>query len=138
MKWHIYSQMHGKAIYGVIKICIFQVKIYDDLPYDRIMTTLRSLQTTDDSLSCLALFILTHGEENGILHSYDKPYRLDKNIIHELLPANCPGLSGKPKLLFIQVKLTMKTHRRFVTKVMFSNQKYTHFSLTDFKQRLEA
>lgn len=68
------------------------------------MSRFQALQTTEeDSLSCLALFILTHGEENGILHSFDKPYRLDRSVVGELLPEKCPALAGKPKLIFIQV-----------------------------------
>ena len=53
-------------------------------------------------LSCLVLFILTHGEENGILYGYDKNFTINKHIIEELLPKNCPGLAAKPKLLFLQ------------------------------------
>ena len=53
-------------------------------------------------LSCLAIFILTHGEEKGELYAYDSNFYLNKDIIEELLPMNCPGLAGKPKLVFVQ------------------------------------
>ena len=53
-------------------------------------------------LACLALFILTHGEEKGILHAYDSVYSLNQHIIPELLPDKCPSLAGKPKMIFIQ------------------------------------
>ena len=41
-------------------------------------------------------------EENGLLYGYDSNYRLDRHIIRELLPQNCPVLAGKPKLIFVQ------------------------------------
>ena len=56
-----------------------------------------------EDLSCLALFILTHGEENGLLFGYDTSYRLNRDIVQELLPQQCPGLVGKPKFIFVQV-----------------------------------
>ena len=59
------------------------------------------IQNSTD-LACLALFILTHGEENGILHAYDSVYSLNKHIIPELLPDKCKSLAGKPKMIFIQ------------------------------------
>ena len=56
-----------------------------------------------ENLSCLALFILTHGEENGLLFGRDTNYRLNRDIVQELLPKQCPGLAGKPKMIFVQV-----------------------------------
>ena len=60
-------------------------------------------------LSCLALFILTHGEENGKLHAYDRTFNLNEDIIDKLLPQHCPNLAGKPKLVFIQACQGEKT-----------------------------
>ncbi len=60
-----------------------------------------------ENLSCLALFILTHGEENGLLFGRDTNYRLNKDIVNELLPQQCASLAGKPKLIFVQVKLRL-------------------------------
>ena len=48
------------------------------------------------------MFILTHGEEKGTLHAYDKKFNLNKDIIEKLLPTNCKHLAGKPKLVFVQ------------------------------------
>ena len=53
-------------------------------------------------LSCLALFILTHGHDNGTLYVYDTTINLNEDIINNLLPNDCPGLAGRPKLLFVQ------------------------------------
>ncbi|XP_059097219.1 caspase-1-like isoform X2 [Tigriopus californicus] len=81
----------------------FDVQIYDDLKLFQIERVIQKLQAPDQpELACLVIFILTHGEDNGVLHSHDKPYRLDKSIINELLPSNCPALKSKPKLIFVQ------------------------------------
>jgi len=61
----------------------FRVDIYDDLTYaqiEQLIDKLQSMRGTDE-LACLALFVLSHGEEDGVLFARDKPYRLDKNLI---------------------------------------------------------
>ncbi len=81
----------------------FQVFIYDDLRFGEIQALLRQLQSSDaDDLACVAIFVLTHGEENGTLQAYDMPYRLDKHLVDELVPSRCPSLAGKPKMIFVQ------------------------------------
>jgi hypothetical protein len=84
------------------KLLGFNLRTYDDLKVDDIRQVIRGLQHSREQISCLALFILTHGEENGVLHAYDAPYKLDREIINELLPEPCPVLAGKPKMIFIQ------------------------------------
>jgi len=79
----------------------FDPEVLDNPTYTEILGKLESIQKMKN-LSCLALFILSHGEENGLLHSYEGTYTLNKHIIPELLPENCPSLAGKPKLIFIQ------------------------------------
>ena len=79
----------------------FEIEVLENPTYTEICQKLKSIQKLKN-LSCLALFILSHGEENGLLHSYDGTYTLNKHIIPELLPENCPSLAGKPKLIFIQ------------------------------------
>ena len=54
------------------------------------------------NLSCLALFILSHGEKKGTIYTYDHELNLNKDIIDRLLPTNCEPLAGKPKLIFVQ------------------------------------
>ena len=56
----------------------FQVVVYDNATYQQVQAILRDLQDSREELACLALFVLTHGEENGTLQAKDKPYRLDK------------------------------------------------------------
>ena len=80
----------------------FRVEIFHDETCERILTLLKTLQDSREDLSCLALFILTHGEDNGTLYASDAPYRLDRHIISELTSARCPALAGKPKLVFVQ------------------------------------
>ena len=87
----------------------FAVRIFNDLTFDRIQSCLGQLQENRVELSCLALFILTHGEENGVLYAYDTPFRLDKHVTPKLLPDQCPCLAGKPKLIFIQACQGKKT-----------------------------
>lgn len=49
---------------------------------------------------CLVVAVLTHGGP-GILYAYNIPYRTD--IIWSYFTAkNCPSLSKKPKIFFIQ------------------------------------
>ena len=60
-------------------------------------------------MSCLALFILTHGFEEGGLFVYDTSINLNDDIIKKLIPTNCPGLAGRPKLLFVQACQGEKT-----------------------------
>ena len=54
-----------------------------------------------DDLSCLVIFVLTHGEKNGHLHAFDDKFCV-KDIIQNIIPTNCPRLAGKPKLIFVQ------------------------------------
>ena len=54
------------------------------------------------NLSCLALFILTHGEKHGTIYTYDHELNLNKDIIDKILPTKCEQLAGKPKLIFVQ------------------------------------
>ena len=79
----------------------FHVENHNDLTVDRIFQVLYSIQKRKD-LSCLALFILSHGESDGLLYAYDQNYKLHRNVIQQLLPDVCPSLAGKPKMIFIQ------------------------------------
>ena len=56
-------------------------------------------------LSCLAVFILTHGEVGGTLHANDSVYNVDRDIVGELLPTKCPNLVGRPKMVFVQARM---------------------------------
>ena len=68
---------------------------------DAIEKELKEIDNRKD-ISCLALFILTHGEKEGTLFTYDGQLNLNKDIIDKILPTNCKELAGKPKLVFVQ------------------------------------
>lgn len=103
------TESDAQVIDSTFKKMGFELHTYDDLRVDGIRRVIRGVQTCREEIACLAVFILTHGEENGILHAYDDPYRLDKEIINELLPERCPTLVGKPKLIFVQACQGNKT-----------------------------
>ena len=45
----------------------------------------------------------------GTLYVYDTTIKLNDDIINKLLPTDCPGLAGRPKLLFVQACRGEKT-----------------------------
>lgn len=51
--------------------------------------------------SCLIVVIMTHGEKNGILFTYDTSIYVD-DLWRQFMGSECPTLVGKPKLFFIQ------------------------------------
>ena len=96
------TEQDCEAIKTVFEKIGFRVDIYDDRSIEGISRVLRNLQSTDEDMACLFVFILTHGEENGILHAHDMPFRLDRDIVGQLTPDFCPSLAGKPKIIFVQ------------------------------------
>ena len=93
-----------KAIKQTFERLNFTPIVLNDPTTDEVLRELEGLRNMND-LSCLALFILSHGEENKRdfqLNSKDGTYTLKKQIIPKLLPKVCPSLAGKPKLIFIQ------------------------------------
>ena len=133
------TEADAQVIASTFKQIGFELHTYDDLSYHEIRRVIQDVQTCREELACLAIFILTHGEENGILHAYDDPYRLDKEIINELLPDRCPTLVGKPKLIFIQacqgketdegtVVTTRQRHTSTDGGITGSNYKIPHHS----------
>lgn len=80
----------------------FKVEIHENPNLKDIQDVARKESIADHSdADCIAFVILSHGGENGLIHAYDKSYEL--NSIYDLLtPENCPSLTGKPKLFFVQ------------------------------------
>ncbi len=66
------------AIEGAFYDLGFRVDKYDNPNYDKIDSVISDLQSTDEVLSCVAIFVLTHGQDNGTLYANDMPYRLDR------------------------------------------------------------
>ena len=50
----------------------------------------------------LAVGISTHGDDGDQLYGYDGPCSLYEDILLPFKPINCPGLTRKPKVFFIQ------------------------------------
>lgn len=65
---------------------------------------MNTLQTSSETsqISALAVFILSHGEDNGTVFANDSMYRVDQDILYPLAADKCPLLAGKPKLIFVQ------------------------------------
>jgi hypothetical protein len=51
---------------------------------------------------CLAVFVLTHGDEHDKVYAKDKTYFV-KELVEPFTAKNCLYLANKPKLFFIQV-----------------------------------
>ena len=60
------------------------------------------LSESTESLAAVAVFILSHGEDNGTVFAADAMYRVDNDILFMLTADKCPYLAGKPKLIFVQ------------------------------------
>ncbi len=95
------SDNDAQAIKQVFEPLQFHVQELTNPTVNQILNKLYEIQKLPD-LSCLALFILTHGEADGLLHAWDNCYNLSKTIIPEIQPDVCPSLAGRPKMIFIQ------------------------------------
>ena len=79
----------------------FKVMVWQNLTKAGIQGKMDWIQM-QSGLSCLALFILTHGDKNGQLTASDNFFSLNEDVMAELLPAKSPNLKGKPKMIFVQ------------------------------------
>ena len=77
------------------------VQSRDPILFRSIITSLQLSETTE-SLAAVAVFILSHGEDNGTVFAADAMYRVDNDILFMLTADKCPYLAGKPKLIFVQ------------------------------------
>lgn len=64
------------------------------------------MKAGEDNVSCFSCAILTHGD-NTVLTGVDGQHINTKALIEKV--ASIPGLSGKPKLFFIQVRLNVNS-----------------------------
>lgn len=80
----------------------FDVKVHKDPKLEDITDVVRKESAADHmDEDCIAFVMLSHGEDNGEIHAYDRSYEL--SCIYDLLtPEKCPSLTGKPKLFFVQ------------------------------------
>jgi len=82
----------------------WQVEIHNDASASDIRGVISLLQVREETekLHALAIFILSHGEDNGTVFAADSMYRVDHDILNALAADKCPYLAGKPKLIFVQ------------------------------------
>lgn len=82
----------------------WEVQVCNDYTCKEIRDVMNNLQTSTETsqISALAVFILSHGEDNGTVFANDSMYRVDQDILYPLAADKCPLLAGKPKLIFVQ------------------------------------
>jgi len=97
------TQADVQAIQNTFKSLDWQVDLYNDLTVAKIREVIMTeVQLSQDDWAALAIFILSHGEENGTIFAQDYPYRVDSDILLNLAADKSPSLAGKPKLVFVQ------------------------------------
>ena len=100
------TEVDVKSIQNTFKTLDWEIDLYNDLTVSQIRDViLKDLQLSDQTLSALAIFILSHGEDNGTVFASDYPFRVDHDILVQLAADKCPKLAGKPKLIFVQVMI---------------------------------
>ena len=67
---------------------------------------------------CVAVAILTHGDEGGLVYGTDGSVPL-KHLTSYFKSEDSHSLVGKPKLFFIQVYAAYKIHGLSVTHIQF-------------------
>ena len=78
----------------------WKVETKDNLKKREIHEEIRKI--SKKKISALSIFILSHGGIDGIM-AYDDHFDLHVDIIRPLRADLSPCLSGKPKLIFVQV-----------------------------------
>jgi len=97
------TEVDVRAIEGTFKGLGWQVATYTDSTVAQIRDIiLKQVQLCEDDLAALAIFLLSHGEDNGTVFAQDYPFRVDHDVLAQLTADKCPGLVGRPKLVFVQ------------------------------------
>lgn len=97
------TEVDVKSIQQTFKSLEWSVDLYNNLTVAEIRKViLEKVQLSETEISALAIFILSHGEDNGTIFAADYPFRVDHDILFPLAADKCPGLAGKPKLIFVQ------------------------------------
>ncbi|XP_065350650.1 caspase-1-like [Cloeon dipterum] len=81
----------------------FEVKVYSDLKASDLFYMIDAAIANADhsNADCVAVVILTHGEEEDVLFARDGTYKLC-DLLDMITPDKCLSLAGKPKLIFVQ------------------------------------
>ena len=81
----------------------FEVKQERNVSKDYFLHILHKLQNVNhESCSAFVLVLLSHGDRGGVVYCTDGDLITIKEISEYFTATNCPTLSGKPKLFFIQ------------------------------------
>ena len=81
----------------------FKVTKVDDVTENELYQILHQLQTEDHQKYCaFVVILLSHGDKGGVVYCCDGVPITIKKISEFFTTANCPSLSNKPKLFFIQ------------------------------------
>ncbi|CAG9792809.1 unnamed protein product [Diatraea saccharalis] len=80
----------------------FEVTIGRDLTRDEIMEKLYDFTNQDfTDYGCVAVAILSHGADRGLIYARDKPYH-EKDVFRHFMGGNTPSLVTKPKIFMFQ------------------------------------
>lgn len=91
------------SIVATFKPLGWDIDVHNDLNLKQVRNLILDIQTADnDQFAALAIFILSHGEDNGTVFTYDGAYRIYNDILSPLAANQCPALAGRPKMIFVQ------------------------------------
>jgi len=97
------TEIDVRAITATFKALDWEVELYNDSTAAQIREViLKKVQLCETELAALAVFILSHGEDNGTIFAADYPFRVDHDVLAQLTADKCPKLVGRPKLVFVQ------------------------------------
>lgn len=98
------TELDVKAIRKTFSSLKWEVEVCNDYTTADIREAMNNLQSNQETIqiSALAVFILSHGEDNGTVFANDGMYRVDHDILYHLSADKCPLLAGKPKMIFVQ------------------------------------
>jgi len=97
------TEVDVRTIQQTFKSLDWEIDLHNDLTVAQIRKViLQDIQLSETEISALAIFILSHGEDNGTIFASDYPFRVDHDILFPLAADKSPGLAGKPKLIFVQ------------------------------------
>jgi len=97
------TEVDVKSIQSTFKSLDWEVITHTDSTAAQIRDIiLKQVQLCEDELAAIAIFILSHGEDNGTIFASDYPFRVDHDVLAQLTGDKCPSLVGRPKLLFVQ------------------------------------
>lgn len=97
------TEVDVRSIESTFKSLDWEVATYTDSTVAQIRDIiLKQVQMCEDEVAALAIFVLSHGEDNGTIFAADYPFRVDHDVLAQLTADKCPGLVGRPKLIFVQ------------------------------------